>query len=300
MYYNTDQKRGFMKIIRLSEKDMDKYKKYEIHNDILNTEANLYIYLDYILKIFKSTDNMILDNKMYILNKLFYIKKYIDIKEIVWPNDLVKVGNIDRGYTMNFIKENSNISLIFKSDKVSMEDKLYFLRCIGKILEKVENDKYLRYINFHLGDIHEGNFIYDNKNNMLRVIDIDSSYVEGSNASRSKYLTFNDKLWDFPNKYPLDNNNRHIPNKNTTIISYVYMILNLITGYYTPDISIKEFYKILNLLNMSDFNKELLDMFINIYKKDDNYFDYDLLNTITESKVNKYKELSLKFDIFNK
>lgn len=281
-----------MKIIRLNPNDINGLKQYEIHKSIKNREANLYIYMNYLFKLFKSNNQEHLDNKMYILNKLFYIKDYIDIKEIVWPNDLVKISEINRGYTMDFIKDNTNISLIFNSNKISIEDKLYFLKKIGKILEKIEMNQELRSIGFYLSDIHEGNFIYDNKNNMVKVIDIDSTYVEGSMASISKFLYLNDKLWDFPNKYPLDNNDRHIPNHNTTIISYVYMILNLITDYYSPNMNTHEFCETLNILSSSGFNKDLLDSIYNIYSKNDNYFDYDLVDTITPYLFNKYKRLS--------
>lgn len=115
-----------MKIIKLNPNDINRLKQYEIHKSIKNQEANLYIYMNYLFKLFKSNDQTQLDNKMYILNKLFYIKDYIDIKEIVWPNDLVKISKINRGYTMDFIKDNTNISLIFNSNKISIEDKLYF------------------------------------------------------------------------------------------------------------------------------------------------------------------------------
>ncbi len=284
-----------MKIIRLNDNDIQNFSQYEIHKSIKNQEANLYIYKkDYLLKLFKSTDNNILDNKMYILNKLFYIRNYIDIKEIVWPNDLVKIGDVSRGFTMDFIKNNTNISLIFNSNKIPSSTKLYYLKLIGKILEKIENDKELNKIGFHLSDIHEGNFILDNINNVVRAIDIDSSSVLGSNASKSKFLFKNDKLWDFKSKYPLDDNNYHIPNKNTTIISFVYMLLNLITGYYTPDLSIHDFVLTLNILSTVGVNKELLDSIFNIYSKNDNYFDYDLVSSIKPKMIEDYKELRLK------
>lgn len=284
-----------MKIIRVDEEYINTLVQYRLHKDIKNQEAIFYVYNnDYLLKLFKSNDFMTLNNKMYILNKLFYIKKYVDIEEIVWPNDLVKVGNINRGFIMNFIKYNSNVGLIFNSDKVSIEDKLFFLKSIGNILKKLENNDSLKSIDFHLSDIHEGNFIYDSKNNNVKIIDIDSSYVEGAIPSISKFLYRNDKLWDFPNKYPLDENNIHIPSKNTTILSFVYILLNFITGYYSPDMTTHDFSETLNILNNIGVNKELLDSIFNVYSTEDNYFDYGLLECITPDVINKYKELSLK------
>ncbi len=281
-----------MEIIRLTSKKIKNLKKYELHKDIENTESDLFLYRqNELLKIFKSPNYDYINNKMFVLNKLFYIKDNSDLFEIVWPNSLVKVSGRSNGYTMDFVKSNTNLSRILNSSDVSIEDKIYFLKVIGKILSKIEYDDTLSSVDFHLGDIHEGNFIYDNKTNSIKVVDIDSSYVKGSLAPTSKFLTFNDKLWDFPNKYPLDENDRHIPNHNTTILSFIYMLLNLITGEYSPDMSIKDFCNILNKLNDLGFNKALLDSIYNIYLPKDNMFDYYLLNTITTKLVLKYKEI---------
>ena len=68
---------------------------------------------------------------------------------------------------MDFIKNNTNIGLILNDDKISFEDKLFLIKEIGKILRKIERNTTLQEINFHLGDIHEYNFIYDNKERMV-------------------------------------------------------------------------------------------------------------------------------------
>ena len=283
-----------MEIIKFGRKDLKKLKSYEIHSDIDNMESYLYFYNNMLLKLFVSKDEDVLNNKFFILNKLFYLKEYVNINEFVWPESLVKIGSINKGYTMEFIKNNTNLSLIFNSEKVSIEDKVFFLHTILRIIERIEKEEVLNSVGFQLGDIHEGNFIYDNKNNMIKVIDIDSAYINGAYTPKSKYLFLNDKLWGFNTKYPLDKNGRHIPSKNTTIISICYLILNVITEEYSPNLSTKEFCKILNNLASVGFNRELLDTIFNIYKKSDNYFDYNLIDTITPKLVLKYKEKYVK------
>lgn len=281
-----------MDIIRLSSKDIKNLSKYELHSNIENRESVLYLYGAYeLLKLFKDTSDNYKMNKNYILNRLFYLKEYINIAELVMPKSLVKVGGNTGGYTMDFISSNTNVGLVMRSDEVSIEDKVFLLKCIGKILLKIENDNVLRQNDFYLGDIHEGNFIYDNKNNMVRVIDIDSAYVSGMNAPDSKFLTYNDKLWDFSRKYPLDENNRHIPNYNTTILSYIYMLLNLISGEYSPDMSISNFCNMLNDLKSIGFESELLDIIFTIYLPKDNYFDFDLIDSIDPKLIYKYREI---------
>ena len=89
-------------------------------------------------------------------------------------------------------------------------------------------------------------------------------------------------------------NFRHIPNKNTTLISYIYMFLNTLTNEYVPDLSISRFCEILNMLNSVGVDNKLLDTFFNIYLPSDNYLDYELLDSISEDQYNKFKELQLK------
>ena len=281
-----------MEIIRITSKDLKKLSKYKLHDSIENTESILYLYKKReLLKIFKSTDEDYRINKNYILNRLFYLQEHINMPELIMPKELVKVSGKNTGFTMEFIKENTNLSLIFKNPKISIEDKLFFLKEIGKIIEKIESNEVLKTNLFQLGDIHEGNFIFDNKNNMVKAVDLDSSYVDGMNAPNSKFLTFNDKLWDFPNKYPLDSNDRHIPNYNTTIISYIYMILNMITEEYVPNMTISDFCSNLNILNDVGLNKELLDSIFAIYLPKENYLDFELVETINPKLILKYREI---------
>lgn len=284
-----------MEIIRLSEKDIKKLGKYKLDKEIDNTESTLYVYHDgLLLKLFNSTDEEYLENKMFVINRLFYLKDYTDIKEIVWPISLVKRKALGNGYTMEFIKDNSNLGQILKDPKVPFEDKITFLYGIGKILLKVKYDTALNNAEFHFGDIHEGNFIYDKRDHTIKTVDNDSSMLSGAKAPKSKFLTYNDKLWDFEYKYPLDENSRHIPNNNTTILSYIYMLLNLITGEYSPDMSIKEFCEVLNRLNKLGVNKELLDSIFNIYMPKDNYLDFELIKTVDSKVILKYRNLYSK------
>jgi len=287
-----------MEILKISNKDINKLEKYNLLNGIHNSESNIFIYKNNeLLKLFKNSFDV--ENKFYVLKKLFYIKENLDFKELVLPNKLVTVDKEPSGYLMDYIKNNTNIGVVLAHEEISFYNKKFLLIEIANIVKKIEKNKSLNELSFHLGDIHEYNFIYDNKENMIKAIDIDSSYVLGAEAPVSKFLSYNDKLWDLKDKYPykIDNIRRlakHIPNKNTTILSYVYMLLNILTGEYSPDFSIKKFCETLNMLNESGINKELLDSIYNIYFPDDNYFDYELIDSITEKQYNDFKLLQLK------
>jgi len=287
-----------MKILRLTDDDLRNLEKFELKEGIHNSESNIFIYNNNeLLKLFKNTHDVI--SKFYVLNKLFFIKENINIEELVLPNKLVKVESEPAGYLMDYIKNNTNIGLILNKENISFNDKKFLLIEIANILKMIENNNVLNKVGFYLGDIHEYNFIYDNKENMIKAIDIDSAYVNGAEAPVSKFLTYNNKLWELEEKYPYTTDNlrylvKHIPNNNTTILSYIYILLNVLTGEYSPDFTIKEFCATLNMLDTCGVNKELLDSIFNIYLPNDNYLDYDLINSITEKQFNDFKSLQLK------
>lgn len=287
-----------MEILKISNKDLSNLEKYKVLDGIHNSESNIFIYKDKeLLKLFKNYYDV--QNKFYVLNKLFYIKENLDFKELVLPNKLVRVENEPSGYLMDYIKTNTNIGLILKKDSIAFNDKKFLLMEIANILKKIENNKSLNKINFHLGDIHEYNFIYDNKENMIKAIDIDSSYVEGAEAPVSKFLSYNEKLWFLEEKYPYIRDNirrvvKHIPNKNTTILSFIYILLNILTGEYSPDFCKEKFCETLNMLGSCGICYDLLDSIFNIYFPKDNYIDYELVNSITEKQYNDFKLLQLK------
>ena len=287
-----------MEILKISNKDLSNLEKYKLLDGIHNSESNIFIYKDKeLLKLFKNYYDV--QNKFYVLNKLFYIKENLDFKELVLPNKLVKVDKEPSGYLMDYIKNNTNIGLILKKESIAFNDKKFLLMEISNILKKIENNKSLNKINFHLGDIHEYNFIYDNKENMIKAIDIDSSYVEGAEAPVSKFLSYNEKLWFLEEKYPYIRDNirrvvKHIPNKNTTILSFIYILLNILTGEYSPDFCKEKFCETLNMLGSCGICYDLLDSIFNIYFPKDNYIDYELVNSITEKQYNDFKLLQLK------
>ena len=278
-----------MKKIYLTNSELETLKKYKL--SIKHIESDLFLFEDdKLLKLFKSTNKEFIMNKLYILNRLFYIKKHIDIKSIIMPEELVKIDDISFGYTMKFINSIDGYTYL-SNNKISISDKINFLKGIHYIINEIEDNPLLKSMNFHLGDIHESNFIYNKNKKIVNAVDVDSIYFDGVNTPNSKYLLFNDKLWDFEEKYPMDNEDRHIPNKNTTIISFIYMLLNFITEEYSPNFNKKKFCETLNILYHVGFDKELCDSIYNIYSSDDNYFYSEYLNSITPELVLKYREI---------
>ena len=282
-----------METIYLSEKKLKCFSKLKL-DEIEHDESNLYKYNNSILlKIFKNSNKELLKNKMDLINKLFYLKKYIQFNMLIYPETYIKINNVKSGYSMKYIKDNINGKILLSNNNISIEEQLDFLKSIYNTLEKIENNDILKENDFHLSDIHEANFILDKRANKLHVVDIDSSYINGLVPQKSKFLTYNDKLYNnLETKYPYNDKYIHIPNYNTTILSYIYILINYITQKYSPDFSKNEFCETLNIMSSVGFEKEICDAIYNIYKTSDNYFDLDFFKSITPKLILKYREVS--------
>ena len=279
-----------MQIMNISNHQFRKMKEYVPDNEIGHMECKLYLLKDKdkwnknykLFKKFNKTEGEYFSSKLYTINELINNKDKIEIEELVYPDKLISLDNEIAGYSMDFIKENININKILNSDKIDFKFKIKILKEIGLLLEKIKNNGIIT-----LSDIHEGNFIYDLSRKQVRAIDLDSCKIGKNEVSLSKYLTFNHNLWDYPHKYPLNEDDIHIPNTNTTYLSYIYMILNFISGTnYISELSIDSYYKYLERLKQNGFNQELLDIFSLIYVNTDNKNPVDLLDRIQDKKIN--------------
>lgn len=279
-----------MQIMNISNHQFHKMKEYIPNDGIGHMECTLYLLKEKnkwnknykLLKKFNKIDGEYFSNKLYIINELINNKDKIEIEELVYPDKLISLDNEIVGYTMEFIRNNININQILNINTTDFKFKIEILKEIGIILEKIKENGIIT-----LSDIHEGNFIYDLDKKQTKAIDLDSCKIGKSESSISKYLTFNPNLWDYPYKYPLNEDDIHIPNNNTTYLSYIYMILNFISGTnYINNLSIDSYYKYLERLKQNGYSNELIDIFALIYTNADNKNPVYLLDEIKEQKIN--------------
>lgn len=262
-----------MLITSISERQLRKLPRLGISSKIANTEAKLYISdrkqnyirINELLKIFYIQSNDYLSDKIYVIGKLMSIFENIDMPEFVLPTSLVAINGKVSGYSMPWIEDNINLSLLLNNPKVKVEEKLRYLREILQILIKVHNNPEIR-DRFFLGDIHEANFLFDITEQMVKVVDMDSSYIPGGPIPISKFTTFNEKLYGIPDKYPLDfESDRVIPNDQTTNLCFLYMLLNSLSGENAYKWSFDTHYEYISRLKRQGFPSDLLDMLSNIY-----------------------------------
>lgn len=287
-----------MEIINFSNREFEKLPQYKLQRGIFNTEAKLYIYdtkdkwnhVKDLVKIFFVQEGSYFSNKLYTLNELMDFREKQTVKEIITPTKLVAIDGKICGYVQRLIENNQNLVILLKDPNVSLEEKINLLFKTAKLLVKIEKNPICRKYGFYIGDLHESNFIYDFDDNEIKSIDTDSCKIGRNKPSKSKYLTFNDKLWDYPKKYPLDSEDIHISNYNTSIISYIYMILSFFGDVNMKNVSVGEYYNYLQYLKDCGLSAEFIDMCAQIYLPSDNYLDPELIKSIDGKTLKKIQE----------
>lgn len=295
-----------MKIRAYTEREFRKLKKMELHPLISHSECELFIIEDKeywkkhhtLVKQFKQINGEYFSNKLYTIHALIDNKPILGIDELVLPSSLFAIDGEIQGYTMPYIEENFNLGLLLKSKTVSLGKKMIALQKIGQLLEKLMKLEGLEG-SFYLGDIHEGNFIFDINKGIYRAVDLDSCRIGNNRPSSAQYLSLNRKLEDFIVKYPVFKMDQFISfyenNEETTILCYIYMILNTISGIKIHELSVEEYYNYLQYLKDRGVPGELIDMFALIYTPSRNKIDIELLTGVP-SKTAK----TLTYDSFKK
>ena len=229
-----------MQTLSISKKRFASLEKYKLPNYIINSEANLYILPEKSkwetkLKILKSLyfpSGDSFGHKLYTINTLIDNNKTINIPEIVFPEKIAIVNAEIIGFTMPLVKS-INLLEALKSNELSNEQKITYLKEIGQLLEKMKKVRTYTDINdFYLNDLHEGNFIIDSSDNHVKIVDIDSCKINNNYIFSSKYLSRRSMI-NFIPKYHRHNpqslgEGSFIPDENTDLYCYIIIILNFL------------------------------------------------------------------------
>ena len=283
-----------MKVVNVTKRQLRKMPLLNLSRNIVNTEAKLYIHdfkrdyghLNDLLKVYYNQSEEYIADKIAVITRLIATFEKMPMPELVTPTSLVSLDGEISGFAMPYIEDNVNLALLLNNPKVKLELKLQWLKEILAILIKI-NDSHELDGKFFLGDIHEANFIWDITDQIVRAVDMDSSYFVGGPIPISKVTTFNHLLEKFPNKYALDEESgKFIPNKDITSVSFIYMLLNVLSGCNNSHRwSYNEFYNYLSFLKKRGVSKELLDIIANIYTGGSvDIYNAELLEGINEDK----------------
>lgn len=285
-----------MKTINLSKKRFNSLKPLHNNNKVISTESIIYNYrynkdYDGIIKKLYRIDAGVFGNKLYTIEMLNYYKRLLP-NSFVIPDNIVTVSNELIGFTMPKIT-GDNLGLILKSDNIDYKDKIYYLKEIGNILDKLDNiRKYTELKDIFIGDLQEYNFLVNPYSKDLYVVDLDSCKINNNIPSPSKYLTKNNLITNSLHKYKVNNINNFnyinayiIPDSNSDLYCYNIMVLNYLYGANINNISLLEYYNYLNYLEYIGLDKELLTIFNNLITSENNYNIAPYLDTITKENI---------------
>ena len=281
-----------MQIINMSKTKLNSLEPLILPKNVTSTECELFKYPYYgkekLLKKLHRTDGIIFANKLYTIEALNANKDSMP-SNFVLPESLVSINKKIEAFTMKYIK-GINLSVILNNPDITYEEKIRYLKSIGRILEQMQNiRKYTNLNNFYLGDIHEDNFLVERDKQEIYIVDLDSCKIAGNKSFPGRYLT-NSSLIKYNNtKYQTlsqtDDLADYKIDENTDIYCYIIMILNYLYDGRVDRLSLDKFYDFINYLEDIKVNIELIECFNKIVVGGNNINPCNYLDTLTPKQV---------------
>lgn len=281
-----------MQIINMSKTKLNSLEPLVLPKNVTSTECELFKYPYYgkekLLKKLHRTDGIIFANKLYTIEALNANKDSMP-SNFILPESLVSINKKIEAFTMKYIK-GINLSVILNNPDITYEEKIHYLKSIGRILEQMQNiRKYTNLNNFYLGDIHEDNFLVERDKQEIYIVDLDSCKIAGNKSFPGRYLT-NSSLIKYNNtKYQTlsqtDDLADYKIDENTDIYCYIIMILNYLYDGRVDRLSLDKFYDFINYLEDIKVNIELIECFNKIVVGGNNINPCNYLDTLTPKQV---------------
>lgn len=281
-----------MQIINMSKTKLNSLEPLILPKNVTSTECELFKYPYYgkekLLKKLHRTDGIIFANKLYTIEALNANKDSMP-SNFILPESLVSINKKIEAFTMKYIK-GINLSVILNNPDITYEEKIHYLKSIGRILEQMQNiRKYTNLNNFYLGDIHEDNFLVERDKQEVYIVDLDSCKIAGNKSFPGRYLT-NSSLIKYNNtKYQTlsqtDDLADYKIDENTDIYCYIIMILNYLYDGRVDRLSLDKFYDFINYLEDIKENIELIECFNKIVVGGNNINPCNYLDTLTPKQV---------------
>lgn len=281
-----------MQIINMSKTKLNSLEPLILPKNVTSTECELfkcpYYGKEKLLKKLHRTDGIIFANKLYTIEALNANKDSMP-SNFVLPESLVSINKKIEAFTMKYIK-GINLSVILNNPDITYEEKIHYLKSIGRILEQMQNiRKYTNLNNFYLGDIHEDNFLVERDKQEIYIVDLDSCKIAGNKSFPGRYLT-NSSLIKYNNtKYQTlsqtDDLADYKIDENTDIYCYIIMILNYLYDGRVDRLSLDKFYDFINYLEDIKVNIELIECFNKIVVGGNNINPCNYLDTLTPKQV---------------
>ena len=284
-----------MHILNLRMREIRKLRELYLEPGVLNTEAYMLVlkrkYLpDKKERVFKyldsQEDSTIMSKKLYTVTTLDTLKDYKNIEELIIPDSIIYVDGNIAGLAMPIIYNHRNLGVLINNPKIDLQTKLFYLKQMGDILDKVQRVK-IPNNKLQFGDLNEFNFIID-QDNKVKAVDLDSSYLGvGEPLNMAYYLLKNQYIKSLPDKYKTTDSDIVIPTDNTDLYCYNMILLNALSkeNFHRKDIN--TYYQYLDYLDKLSLPDTLLESLNNIYIPKDNINPKDCLEDIDSSLEKK-------------
>lgn len=281
-----------MQIINMSKTKLNSLEPLILPKNVTSTECELFKYPYYgkekLLKKLHRTDGIIFANKLYTIEALNANKDSMP-SNFILPESLVSINKKIEAFTMKYIK-GINLSVILNNPDITYEEKIHYLKSIGRILEQMQNiRKYTNLNNFYLGDIHEDNFLVERDKQEIYIVNLDSCKIAGNKSFPGRYLTNSSLIKYNSTKYQTlsqtDDLADYKIDENTDIYCYIIMILNYLYDGRVDRLSLDKFYDFINYLEDIKVNIELIECFNKIVVGGNNINPCNYLDTLTPKQV---------------
>ena len=281
-----------MKVTTLSKRAFERLEPLTLSRHVINTESCILKFTDKgkpkVIKKLFNQDGPMFGNKLYTLEMLSTYSKNLP-KSFIIPESLICVSGTIRGFSLPYM-DGENLNTILKDDKVPLEKKKYYLSKIGEILGQMDAiRKHTDLQDLFLCDLHSSNFIVDEDNQELGVVDLDSCKIANNKPSVSFYLNDWALLNSVHGKYKVnkeqDGSGYIIADKNSDLYCYAMILLTFLYGEYNINIlKVEDFYDYLNYLDYIGVNGNLLECFMNLVSNKDNSNPGQFIETITREQ----------------
>lgn len=290
-------KGDIMEIINMSRKKFKTLTPLILPKTVKNAECELFNYRyrgkKMLIKKFLCHDAIFFTNKLYTLEAIDVNRNYIP-DYFIKSEYLLSIDKRIEAFAMPLFN-GVNLSMILNDSNIDIEEKKFYLKRIGQILNEMKNiRKYTPLSDFYIGDLHEDNLIVDANSREVYVADFDSCKILGNKTFYPKYLTNSCLISNLNGKYKRNDDNPYLVNyevdENTDLYCYTIMILNYLYGGTVNNMEIIEFYNYLNYLNDIKIDLHLLECFNKIVSNGNNENPVDYIETLTQEQIGRARK----------
>lgn len=289
-----------MKVTSISRKAFERLEKMKLSRNIRNTEGVIYDFTpkgNPSPKVFKKLhyqNGPVFGNKLFTIEMLDSNRDYLQPSFCI-PDSLVTVAGVVQGITLPKI-EGKNLADILSDKNVSVEDQIFYLQEVGQILEQLKRIRQNTELkDIFINDLHESNFIVNEKNHEVYVIDLDSCKIKNNQPTPSKYLTPNSLVDSVQGKYQFAEKDCPtygyvVADENSDLYCYTMMVLNYLYGSNVTKLSLEEYYEYLEYLRTLGYGEKFIAALqtIVIPQKNENISQY--LDELSSEQVYRARE----------